>query len=1110
MTFVHLNVHSKASMLYASADNKALIARAKELGQPAIALTDYGNVYEAINFYKAAISADVKPILGATLFFCEDAAELRVQKSRAFSHIVLLAENDTGWRNITRLISRANDEDHFFYNPRIDFNLLEEHKEGIIVLTGNTRDGVIPSLLYDREDDDGEVINKAAPFRADALVRRFLKIFDRNHFLLEVQDTGDDVQPEVNDRLRKLATKYDLQTIATNNVHYVEAVDAESHRTLLSMENNRYNRLTHTVFDEEEYYLKSRDDLLASETLLSTELDAALEVADRCQVNIDLNKHRLPKYEFIPEGLDSTSYLRKLVEDGLQVRNIDPESMGDFETYQHRMDRELRDIEDMGFADYFLLVYDVVNWCHANDVLLGYGRGSVGGSLVSYALGITNIDPMQYGLIWERFLNKGRGGLPDIDTDVPKSRRQEVLEYIRNRFGRENVAQIVNYNSLKAKAVLKEVFRAYSMDFDEANKITACVPGKNDDHTDPTLEEALEMSPELRRYEQKYPAWFKIARDLEGCYKTTGIHAAAVVISDTPFEESPYPLARSKDGDLLFGWDMDTVDSLHLLKLDILGLSTLDDIAETRHLVNKRRGLNISRDTMPFDDPVTYAMLGQGFTIGVFQIEKQLGRTWSKNLEPENIEQLSDLVSLIRPGPMESDMHTKYKEVKFDEAKPSYIHSALKPIMSKTYSGLLYQEQVIEVCKQLAGMSLVDADKVRKAMGKKKPEEMKKWKEIFTDGCEANSIAASTASKIWGYIEKFAGYGFNKSHGVGYALLAYETAYLKANYTIEFLCAKLRHAKDMNDKFERISALMYDAKLFGVDITPPLVKQPDATAKEIMDFCITDDTTIAFGITALKGVGDAAARRAIAFAKRVDDFDAFLATTIDAKPGVSSTVVEALIKSGAFGDMGQHRVRMLARYHLFNSLSPRERVIVFELAEREGLRGADWVRVVRGLADEEKIDEIKEHYQLSRPPIATRRAKLRQALHLHDGVDLFDNATQNIIWEKQYLGVSLSGSEADVFKAKDKCVDIIKSGEPGMDFEIAVYLDSVRNILTKKGDPMAFVTGRDKTYCLDGIVVFPNTFKYCEGLLEEGNIVKVCGKINDRGSFIADKVERLS
>ena len=1087
MKFTHLNVHSKASMLFATADMEAVAKRIKELGQDAVAITDYGNVYEVINFYKVAKANGVKPILGVTLFFCEDAVELRNQKARDFSHIVLLAENDIGWQNITRLISGSNDPEHYFYNPRIDLSLLEKYKEGVIVLTGGTRDGIISSFAT------------SAPIRAEALVRRFMKIFDENHFYLEVQNTGDPTQKAVNTKLRAIAAKYGLKTVATGNVHYVQPADAEAHKALLSVENNKYNKLTETDFGAEEFYIKSYDEL-AKLDFTSEELALAYEIGQRCNVNIDLKSHRLPKYNFVPAPCKtSMEFLRWLCQD--RIPNVQKYSDVS-ERYEDRLARELDDIEAMGFADYFLIVTDVIDWCKTNDILMGYGRGSVGGSLVAYVLGITNIDPLEYGLIWERFLNKGRGGLPDIDSDVPKSRRQDVLEYIRNRFGRNNVAQIVNYNSLKAKAVLKEVFRIYNMDFEEANKITAAVPGKNDDHTDPTLEEALAMSPALREYERKYPAWFKIARDLEGCYKTTGIHAAAVVISDTPFDASPYPLARSKDGDLLFGWDMNTVDTLNLLKLDILGLSTLDDISLTRELVNQRRGLNITRSDMPLDDLATYAMLGQGFTIGVFQIEKQLGRVWSKNLEPGSIEELSDLVSLIRPGPMESDMHTKYKEVKHKEAQPQYLHNSLEPIMGKTQSSLLYQEQVIEICKQLSGMSLIDADKVRKAMGKKKPEEMKKWREVFVDGCVRNGIVTATAEEIWNYIDKFAGYGFNKSHGVGYALLAYETAYLKANYTLEFVCAKLRHAKDQPDSGERISALLYDAKLFGIDLTPPRL--------HTHDFAITSDKSIAFGITALKGIGDAAAERVMRIAVGITDFDELLNLVANASPTVSTAVMEALIKSGTLDTIGGYRVRMLSRFHLMNFLTPKEIESVQQVSQSEVWLGDKWVKAVRLLADETKCEAAKIKYNIKRLPNISRRQKLREALQKHDGGDLFDNKIQNIVWEKEYLGVSLSGSEADIFNAKDKCVDLVRNGEPGMTFEIAVCLDSIRAILTKKGDPMAFVTGRDKTYSLDGIIVFPNTFSRCERLLETGNIVKVSGKINERGSYIADSIERIA
>jgi DNA polymerase-3 subunit alpha len=691
------------------------------------------------------------------------------------------------------------------------------------------------------------------------------------------------------------------------------------------MSSGKFGKATLTNFAPEEYYLKERDEV----DLLDEELDQAVAIADRCNVEIDLKKRRLPKYKFVPDGRDAMEYLVELANQRMLNMGIDPEGGNEIETYRNRLDRELADISEMGFADYFLIVHDVVDWIHKQNIILGRGRGSAGGSLVSYVLGITEIDPLEYGLIWERFLNKGRGGLPDIDTDVPRSQRSKVLAYIKERFGSENVAQLVTLGSLQAKAILKEVFRVYEMPFDEANKITALVPAKNDDHVPITLQEAIDKVPELKAYYEQYKPWFKVALALEGCYKTTGIHAAAVVISDEPFDESPYPLTRSKDGDLIFGWDMNTVDSLSLLKLDILGLTTLDDIQVTMDLVKEIRGIELSRESMPTDDAATWAMLGQGFTIGVFQIEKQLGRTWSKNLEPESIEQLSDLVSLIRPGPMESNMHTFYRDVKMRGADPSYIHPRLEPIMGNTFSALLYQEQVIEVCKRLAGMSLIDADKVRKAMGKKKPEEMRKWKEQFVDGCTKKDITADTAEEIWGYIEKFAGYGFNKSHGVGYALLAYETAFLKANYTVEFLCAKLRHADSHPDKFEQMAALTYDAKLFDIEVLPPRL------ANGNRDFDVINDSQIAFGLSAVKGIGRGVVTDLVKVAKAAQCFDDFIWTVATTKTKISSAVVTALIKVGAFDGEDIHRVECLRRFRLLDTLTSNEVATVSQLMEHQ-------------------------------------------------------------------------------------------------------------------------------------------------------------------------------
>jgi DNA polymerase-3 subunit alpha len=1105
MTFAHLSVHSKASMLYGSADIKELVARAKELGQPAVALTDYTNVFAAINFYSEATKAGVKPILGADVLFCEDAEQLKVHKVRQVSHLVLLAESEEGWKNITRILSKAGSEDYFFYNPRVDFKLLEQHKEGVICLTGGTLDGVIASHLYDRVDESGEVIESAAIFKAEGLVRRFLKIFDKDHFFLEVQDHGLPAEQQANARLRNIAVKYSLRTVATNNVHYVAPHDAEAHKTLLAMNANQYSKATYTDFTPEEYYVKSREEM-EQLSFTAEELDVTLEIAERCNVTIDLKKRRLPQYKFVPEGKTSDEHLYKLAKDGLfkilSQRNLVGTQEGN--QYIERLAREMGDICDMGFADYFLIVHDVMSWCEAQGMLLGYGRGSAGGSLVSYALGITKIDPLQYNLIWERFLNKGRGGLPDIDTDVPRSQRQKVLEYIRKRFGEGNVAQLVTLGGLQAKAILKEVFKVYGMPFDEANAITALVPAKNDEHVAISLQEAIDAVPALKEYYDKYTPWFKVALALEGCYKTTGIHAAAVVISDTPFEESAYPLTRAKDGSLLFGWDMNTVDSLSLLKLDILGLTTLDDIQVTRDLVKERRGLELSRETMPLDDATTWAMIGQGFTVGIFQIEKQLGRTWSKNLQPNSIDELSDLVSLIRPGPMESNMHTAYRAVKNQGEDPKYIHDSLEPIMGRTFSALLYQEQVIEVCRQLAGMSLIDADKVRKAMGKKKPEEMRQWQAVFTDGCDKNGIDAVTASEVWGYIEKFAGYGFNKSHGVGYALLAYETAYLKANYTVEFMCAKLRHADSHPDKFEQMSALSYDAKLFEIEVVPPRVSMGNK------DFAVVDDKHIAFGLTALKGVGATAITDLIKLGKSATTFDDLLWTWKTKKSKVNAGVMLALIRGGAFDDLEENRVEGQAKLRLLEELSTTETTLVDGLMIHQEQK--DWLKIVRAIASEEKAPLVKEKYNV-RIPDARRRPKLRLALSEYDQRELFDTKAQRIAWEQLYLGIALSGSEADIYKAQHTCIDLVKHGYADMSFEIAVCVDAVRTHTCKKGksagQDMAFVTARDRTHVMDNIVVFPQTFLRAKKLLETGNVLRINGRVDDRGSLVADRVERL-
>lgn len=1097
--FAHLNVHSKASMLYGSADHKELISCCKKNGQTAIALTDYSNLFNAIHFYKAAKAAGIKPVLGVDVFFCENAAQFRLQNSRQVTHLILLAENDIGFKNIARIVSASYTPDYFYYRPRVDFDLLEKHKDGVICLSGSSLDGTISFSCYDKKNEEGEVSEKAALFKAEGLVRRFMKIYDSNHFYLEVQNHGLDDQGQINDRLRVIAQKYGLRTIATNNVHYVNQSDAEAHRTLLSMDGNNYNKSTLSDFSVEEYYLKNDDQI----DLLPDELELAGTVADRCNVTIDTKQRRLPKYQFVPEGMTAMEYLRELANRGMNKLGIVADQVVGTESYKHRLDRELADIEDMGFADYFLIVHDVVSWARDQGILIGRGRGSAGGSMVSYSLGITEIDPLEYSLIWERFLNKGRGGLPDIDTDFPRSKRQDVLNYIKARFGANNVAQLVTLSGLQARAILKEVFRVFDLSFDEANKITALIPAKNEEHGDISIEEAIERVPELKAYYDKYTPWFKIAISLEGCYKSTGIHPAAVVIADTPFEESFYPLTKSKSGDQIFAWDMETVDTLSLLKLDILGLTTLDDVQVTTDLVRERRGINLTRQTIPLDDPTTWAMISQGLTAGIFQIEKQLGKTWSKALKPNNIRELSDVISLIRPATLETGLTKQYKDTKEGIIPFSPAHPLLADIVRDSYGVLAYQEQTIFACQVLAGFTLAESDSIRRVIGKKKPDELKTWKPKFVDGCVKNNISSEDAEEIWNQLEKFAGYQFNLSHGVGYALLAYETAYLKANYPVEFFCAKLRHTESHPDSAEQLASLIYDSKLFNIEILPPRLKNGKR------DFTVLDDKRITFGLSALHGVGKAAITDLLKVANDCESFEVFLWKVLTTKNKINSGVVLALIRSGAFDDEGIQRVECQRRFKLFEALTDNEKETIgklcFLLAGKEPV---DWIRVIRAIADENKIEAIKTKYNIKIPNIR-RRSTIRELLAEFDSSELFDSKAQKIAWEQHYLGISLSGSEADIYNARNTCIELVKDSYPDMPFEIAVCVDSTRNIITKKGDPMAFVTARDTTYKMDNIVVFPRVFNTSKGLLEPGSVLKIRGKVDDRGSLIANFIERL-
>jgi len=1081
-SFTHLHVHSRASFLDASCSAEALAKQAKTLGMSAIALTDHNNLFNAIPFYKACQKNGVRPILGVEINFVEDCAESIQLKNKTTYHVVLLAENNTGWHNIVKIVNLANDEKHYYYTPRIDYATLEAHKEGVILLT-SCHDGILASHL--KPGDDGQINNT---FKADAIVRKLLTVYDRDHFYIEVQDMGDPLYQVINAALRKVAMKYGVKTVATNDIHYTYSKDAEAHKALRRMAEFQRSNASGSTFNTDEYFIKSREEM-DKLSFLDSEKDLSTEIADRCKVDINFSEKRLPSYGFLPEGKTAMQYLRDEVDSNTSDWSAE---------YKARIEKELTDIEALGFADYFLIVSDVVGWARQQNIMVGPGRGSAGGSLVSYALGITNIDPMKYGLIWERFLNIGRKSLPDIDTDFPRSKRTQVIDYIRARFGHGKVTQLATFNKLAARAVLKEVFKIYGMSFEEANAITSLVPLKNDEHSQISLDEAIEMVPELKTYEEKYKAWFAVARALEGCYKSLGTHAAAVVISNKDFSEGEYPLCRASDNkSLIFAWDMQSVDDLGLLKLDVLGLSTLDIIQDTLDIVNRRHKLSLTLDTIPLDDAKTFTLMGEGKTVGVFQLEKQLGKTWSKQLKPQSLEEISDLVSLIRPGPMESRMHEMYRDVKAGERMPDYVHHSLKPILDSTYGALLYQEQVIEICKVLAGMSLIDADLVRKAMGKKKPEEMRKWQKTFVDGCKANHIPEEAADQIWSYIDKFSGYGFNKSHGIGYALLAYYTAFLKANYTIEFICANLKNSEGAQDTMEDINQFVHDAKLFHIEIMPPKIEVGNS------GFDIINDKQIAFGLSSLKGAGEKgidSARKALLETEKKTDYNSFLFKTYEV--GVNRRVMEALIYGGAFDSFKMSRNQMFAHFNLYESLTDNERKIITDHPKY------NWIEIIRALSDDTRSQTMKDQWQIKIPNIR-RRATLKELLKTFDGSDAFDNFVSKLAWEKEFLGISLSGDETNLFNSKHKCSDIINFGGEDMPVEVIVRVEGIKKHMTKNKEEMAFLTVADNTGKLDNFVVFPRTWDYAKNLIIVGNIARIYGKVDKRGSVLVNKMERM-
>lgn len=887
--FVHLHVHSEYSLLDGAGRIKDLVQRACDLEMPALALTDHGVMYGIVEFYEACTEAGIKPILGCEIYYTTKSRLDRGSRQYAeASHLLLLCENEIGYRNLIKIVSKAHLEG-FYYKPRADKELLAEYHEGLIATSACLASPICKAILR------GDL-----PM-AERLACEFREIFGHDNFFLELQNHGLPEQRKVNEALIAMSQKLRIPLLVTNDVHYVRAEDAQAQEVLLAI-----NTGGKTLDDEDrfrfksrEFYLKSADEMRAIFPDHPDALARTVEMAERCHCLLPLGEPQMPHYE-VPEGLTAEEFLRRLCYERLPQRYPEPS-----DEVKRRLDYELQVICQKGYAGYFLIVWDIVRYARLRGILVGPGRGSAAGCLVSYVLGITNIDPLKYGLMFERFLNPERQSSPDIDLDFPDERREEIIAYVRHKYGEDHVAQIVTFGTLQARAAVRDSGRVLKIDPTLVDRVAKLIPAKL------SLAEALEISFELRDLYESDPKirqWLDTAKAIEGLARHASTHPCGVVIGSRPLIEL-VPLQRGHDGGVITQYDGASVEKVGLVKMDFLGLRNSTIIGRTVQLVQETEGITIDLNNLPLDDPKTYAMLSEGHTVGVFQMEKTGWRKLLRELKPDRFEHLVPLVALYRPGPME-DIPVF---VRRRHGEPiEYLHPKLEPILRDTFGVMLYQEQVMRIANELAGFSMPQAEILMRAMGKKKADLMEKMRPLFLEGAVNNGVSREIAEQIWERMSAFAQYAFNKSHSAAYALVAYQTAYLKANFPVQYMTAFLSANRNFREK---IVVGLEECRRMKIPVLPPDINRSG------YDFCIEEhdgQKAIRFGLGAIKNVGDNAVEAILQVRKEggpfIDIAD-FLRRTRPHR-SVTRAAVECLIKVGAFDSLHPNRQQLLKALEL--------------------------------------------------------------------------------------------------------------------------------------------------------------------------------------------------
>ena len=1054
MAFVHLHVHTEYSLLDGACRIGRLMDRVKELGQEAVAVTDHGAMYGVIDFYRAAKAKGLKPVIGCEVYV---APRTRFDKVHGVDnemyHLVLLCENMTGYRNLCYMVSRAFLEGYYF-KPRIDYELLEQHHEGLIALSACLAGELPRKILAD--DYEG----------AKAAALRLSGIFGPEHFYLEMQDHGYENQPAVNRGLRRIARETGLPMVVTNDAHYITREDAKMQDVLMCIQMQKtVDDPDRMKFETEEFYIKSEEEMEALFPEDREALDNTAKIAEMCNVEFEFGHYHLPDF-FPPEGYSNDEYFEKLCWDGFARRY--PEG-GDLEKAQLQYEMDM--IRQMGFVNYFLIVADYVGYAKKNGIPVGPGRGSAAGSMVSYCMDITDVDPLQYSLYFERFLNPGRVTMPDIDIDFCVNRRQEVIDYVTEKYGKDNVAQIVTFGTMKAKGAVRDVGRALGMSYADTDQVAKLVPGT----LNITLAEALKMSPQLR---EKYDADERVkklidtAMQVEGMPRNTSTHAAAVVITKDPVY-TYVPLATNDDT-VVIQYTMTTVEELGLLKMDCLGLRNLTVIDDAEKLI-RRREPDFDIHAVPDDDGETFAMISSGRTSGVFQMESTGMTGVCVGLHPQSIEDLTAIVSLYRPGPM--DNIPQFIANKHNPGAVTYKHPLLEPILSVTYGVIVYQEQVIDIFRQLAGYSLPQADNIRRAMSKKKHAVIEAERQAFIHGdpdqnimgCLANGVSEQVANEIYDQIIDFASYAFNKAHAVCYAVVAYQTAYLKCHYPREYMAALMTSVLDSTSK---ISEYIAECKDLGIAVLPPDVNESD-------DQFSVAGNDIRFGLGAIKSIGLGFVQKLMEERaaggpfRSLEDFCQRLSDT-----ELNKRTVENLIKCGAMDCFGARRSQLL---------------LVYE-------------KVMSAVADSKKRNLDG---QIGLFDLMAEEETPTQTVPLPDVEELSSREKMNM--EKETTGLYLSGHPMDGYRERAKKAGAAAVGsilesfgetetgefQDGQNVTVAGIITKVKSKTTKNNSLMAYVTLEDDTGAME-MLCFSRVLGQYGGCLSENSAVLVKGKISVR------------